>query len=57
MRRCVEKETGQSHAVKIIDLTGEKDGDFGRQETRNATAREIEILKACGHHPHISEYI
>ena len=55
MRRCVEKETGRSYAVKIIDVTSEGALDYQAEELRIATKKEMNILKLCAGHPHISE--
>jgi len=50
VRRCIEKETGQEFAAKIIDLSDEKDSTV-----LEATKREIEILRAVAGHPYIIE--
>ena len=55
VRRCHEKDTSIEYAVKIIDLTGEKDNDYQMEEFRQATKREINILRMCAQHKHISE--
>ena len=57
VRRCMEKESKQEYAVKIIDLTGEKDNEFQMEEFRIATKKEINILKMCAGHQHISKRI
>jgi len=55
VRRCVEKATGKDFAVKIIDLTGEKDNEYQMDEIRQQTRKEMNILRMCAEHPHIIE--
>ena len=57
VRRCVEKDTGTEFAVKIIDLTQEKDNEYQMEEFRTATRKEMNILRMCSQHPHISKLI
>ncbi|ELT91652.1 hypothetical protein CAPTEDRAFT_148295 [Capitella teleta] len=55
VRRCIEKDTQTEFAVKIIDLTQEKDNEFQMEEFRSATRKEMNILRMCAQHPHIIE--
>jgi len=55
VRRCVEKETGKEFAVKIIDISGEKQEMYQSEQTKQDTIREINILNLCAGHRHISE--
>ncbi|CAD5126048.1 DgyrCDS14221 [Dimorphilus gyrociliatus] len=56
VRRCAEKETGHHYAVKIIDLTGDKDSENDhREELRIATKKEINVLRMCAQHQNIIE--
>lgn len=55
MRRCIEKETGQEYAVKIIDISGEKSDIYEADLTKRDTVREINILKMCKGHDNISK--
>lgn len=57
VRRCFEKSTHKEYAVKIIDLTQEKDNDDQTDEFRQATKKEIQILRMCADHPHISMFL
>jgi len=50
VRRCVEKETGEEFAAKIIDLSNDP-------ENREATMEEIKILRMVIGHEYISEYL
>ena len=43
----------RSYAVKIIDLTGEKDNEWQMNEIRDQTRKEITILRMCAQHSHI----
>ncbi|CAF0962595.1 unnamed protein product [Brachionus calyciflorus] len=45
VRRCVEKSTGKEYAVKIVEYSG--------PELKEATLREIEIMRLIGGHPNI----
>ena len=56
VRRCIHKPTCQEYAVKIIDITG--GGSFSSeevQELREATQKEVDILRKVSGHPNISE--
>ncbi|OWF41148.1 phosphorylase b kinase gamma catalytic chain, skeletal muscle/heart isoform-like isoform X2 [Mizuhopecten yessoensis] len=55
VRRCVEKETGKEYAVKIIDISEEKQQQYQAEQTKQDTIREINILKMCSGHKHIIE--
>ncbi|XP_050689062.1 phosphorylase b kinase gamma catalytic chain, skeletal muscle/heart isoform-like isoform X1 [Eriocheir sinensis] len=50
VRRCIEKETGQQYAAKIIDLSDSSD-----EGVYEATKREIEVLRMVAGHPFIIE--
>ncbi|XP_071547467.1 phosphorylase b kinase gamma catalytic chain, skeletal muscle/heart isoform isoform X3 [Panulirus ornatus] len=50
VRRCIEKETGQQYAAKIIDLS-----DSSEHGVYEATIREIEVLRTVAGHPYIIE--
>lgn len=52
----MEKSSGREYAVKIIDLTGEEDNEAQMDEFRLATKKEMNILRMCAQHPHISMY-
>lgn len=57
MRRCIHKPTCQEYAVKVIDITG--GGSFSSkevQELRQATLKEVDILRKVSGHPNISEW-
>lgn len=53
VRRCVEKETGKEYAAKIIDISS--DDETSSVCTKEATLREIQILKIVAGHSYIIE--
>lgn len=54
VRRCINKETGEEFAAKIIDISSDTDGS-GPTSLYQATKREIEVLKRVAGHPYIIE--
>lgn len=48
VRRCIEKETGEEFAAKIIDLSSDT-------ESRETTMEEINILRMVVGHQYISK--
>lgn len=57
VRRCIHKPTRKEYAVKIIDVTG--GGSFSPkevQELREATLKEVDILRKVSGYPNIGEY-
>ncbi|XP_075540262.1 phosphorylase kinase gamma isoform X1 [Dermacentor variabilis] len=55
VRRCIDKETGEEFAAKIIDISSDTDGS-GPTSLYQATKREIEVLKRVAGHPYISKW-
>ncbi|XP_011794023.1 phosphorylase b kinase gamma catalytic chain, skeletal muscle/heart isoform [Piliocolobus tephrosceles] len=54
VRRCIHKPTSQEYAVKVIDVTG--GGSFSPEEVRElreATLKEVDILRKVSGHPNI----
>lgn len=54
VRRCINKETGEEFAAKIIDISSDTEGS-GPTSLYQATKREIEVLKKVAGHPYIIE--
>ncbi|XP_037512493.1 phosphorylase b kinase gamma catalytic chain, skeletal muscle/heart isoform isoform X1 [Rhipicephalus sanguineus] len=54
VRRCINKETGEEFAAKIIDISSDTDGS-GPTSLYQATKREIDVLKRVAGHPYIIE--
>ena len=55
VRRCLEKATQTEYAVKMIDLTQEKDNDDLTEQLRESTKKEMEVLRIGSAHPNISK--
>ena len=55
VRRCLEKQTQTEYAVKMIDLTQEKDNDDLTEQLRESTKKEMDVLRIGSEHPNISK--
>ncbi|CAI9590463.1 unnamed protein product [Staurois parvus] len=53
VRRCVYKPSREDFAVKIIDITGDHLTQQEIEELREATIKEIEILRKVSDHPNV----
>ncbi|EYC02321.1 hypothetical protein Y032_0100g3231 [Ancylostoma ceylanicum] len=53
VRKCVEKSTGQSFAVKIVDVSTEKQSEHEANRLKAETISEVEILRQLSDHPSI----
>jgi len=51
----MEKRTQTEYAVKIIDLTQEKDNEDLTEQLRDCTKKEMDILRIGAEHPNISQ--
>lgn len=56
VRRCIEKATGKEYAAKIIDVSADMEDSTGCT-LRQATWREISVLRVMSGHPYIIELI
>lgn len=54
VRRCIEKETGNAFAAKIIDLSNDANDAEGKSML-DATIQEVNILRMVAGHPYIIE--
>lgn len=53
VRRCIYKPTREDFAVKIIDITGDHLTQQEIEDLRDATVKEIEILRKVSDHPNV----
>nr|XP_044987108.1 phosphorylase b kinase gamma catalytic chain, liver/testis isoform isoform X2 [Jaculus jaculus] len=53
VRRCICRATGDEFAVKIMEVTAERLSLEQLEEVREATRREMHILRQVAGHPHI----
>nr|CDJ90610.1 Tetratricopeptide TPR2 and Tetratricopeptide TPR-3 and Serine threonine protein kinase-related domain containing protein [Haemonchus contortus] len=53
VRKCVEKGTGQVYAVKVVDISTEKQTEQEARRLKQETISEIEILRQISDHPSI----
>ena len=56
VRKCVEKLTSKEYAVKVIDLTNDKNDTFSPEEMIAITRKETNILRLCAGQPYISRF-
>lgn len=54
VRRCIHKVTREEYAVKIIDITAGNLSSEEIHELREATLKEIDILRKVSGHPNVS---
>ncbi|VDL70491.1 unnamed protein product [Nippostrongylus brasiliensis] len=53
VRKCIEKSTGEVYAVKIVDVSTEKQSEHEARRLREETISEVEILRQLSDHPSI----
>jgi phosphorylase kinase gamma subunit len=56
VRRCVEKNTGQIFAVKIVDISTERQSENDAKRLADETHSEVNILRILSGHPSISKF-
>uniref|UniRef100_A0AC35TLZ1 Phosphorylase kinase n=1 Tax=Rhabditophanes sp. KR3021 TaxID=114890 RepID=A0AC35TLZ1_9BILA len=55
VRECIEKASGKRYAVKIVDISTEKQNQYEANRLKEETLSEIAILKTCTDHGSIIE--
>lgn len=55
VRRCIEKNTGQIFAAKIVDISTERQSEKEAKRLAEETHSEVNILRILSGHPSISE--
>uniref|UniRef100_A0A0N5AFS8 phosphorylase kinase n=1 Tax=Syphacia muris TaxID=451379 RepID=A0A0N5AFS8_9BILA len=53
VRKCVEKGTGQVFAVKIVDVSTERQSEHEADRLRHETISEVNLLRQLANHPSI----
>lgn len=54
VRRCVEKNTGKNFAVKIVDVSTERQTEHEAKRLSEETLSEVRLLRQLAGHPSIS---
>lgn len=55
VRRCVEKVSGGTFAVKIVDISTERQNEMEAKRLAEETHSEIALLRQLAGHPSISK--
>lgn len=56
VRLCIEKGTGLEFAVKIVDISTERQSEAEARRLYNETISEVNLLRQLSGHPSISEF-
>lgn len=56
VRKCVEKGTGLMFAVKIVDISTERQSEHEAARLLNETISEVNLLRQLAGHPSISKF-
>lgn len=55
VRLCIEKGTGLEFAVKIVDISTERQSEVEARRLYNETISEVNLLRQLSNHPSISK--
>jgi phosphorylase kinase gamma subunit len=56
VRRCVEKNTSEVYAVKVVDISTERQSEQDAKRLADETLSEVSLLRLLAGHPSISEF-
>lgn len=56
VRLCIQKGTGLEFAVKIVDISTERQSEAEAHRLCNETISEVNLLRQLSEHPSISEF-
>lgn len=55
VRRVIERRTGKEYAAKIVDVSAERVSEAEAEDVRQATRREVAVLRRVAGHTNISK--